>query len=71
VVIPAGHTTYSAIHREWDPDEIGRCTLCPKCYSHDGRSCLIAVNKHVSAEDAYLFDAATYTAGEKPPSARQ
>lgn len=47
---------YTAINREWDKAEIGRCRLCPRCYSTDGRSCLVGIGKYVSPEDAPLFD---------------
>lgn len=49
-----GHT---AILREWNPDEIGRCQLCPRCYSLDGRTCLVGVNGIVPPEDAAMYDA--------------
>lgn len=64
----------TAICRLWEStDDTRRCRLCPvgrctaKCIEPEdesrGATCLVAVNKYVSQDDAYLFSACGKTWG--------
>lgn len=61
--------TTTAIARVWEPGAAARCTLCPadRCGAY-GDVCLVTVPRHVTFEDAALFDATGLRWGDRPPT---
>lgn len=56
---PDGIVVATAISRQWAPEDVPFCRLCPagSCrINRTGNNCLTVVNRHIPYGDAILYD---------------